>query len=85
MIRDKEEDAATKLKESEENWQRILNPLEEEIQFDRQNYGSQRRAQKHHDPVEPEAVRAGEKKWESKCNALEASYKKELVEKEESC
>ncbi len=94
VIRVREENAATKLRESEEKWQRRVSQLEEEMKEKRSTVSSL---------IDNVTAAAGElrntvillnwnqselcqseKKWERKCIALEENYRKELTEKEES-
>lgn len=94
VIRVREENAATKLRESDEKWQRRVSQLEEEIKEKRSVVsslidnvtaatGELRNTMILFNWNRSELCQ-GEKKWESKCEALEESYRKALTEKEES-
>ncbi|XP_056243138.1 golgin subfamily A member 6-like protein 22 [Seriola aureovittata] len=92
VIREKE-DSATKLKESEEKWQRRVSQLVDGIQHN--NFvsssidkvigliGEQQNTLTMLNKKQSELCQS-ERKWERRSNALEESYRKVLAEKEES-
>nr|XP_046250663.1 golgin subfamily A member 6-like protein 6 [Scatophagus argus] len=90
MIRIRKENAASKPWESEERWQRRVSQLEEELKEKRSldsnlidKIDECRNIMTLWKQNQPELYQS-EKKWESKCKALEESYRRELSEKEES-
>lgn len=94
VIRVIEENAATNLRESEEKWQRRLSQLEEEMKENRSFVGTLIQkvmavTGEHRNTMillsqNQSELCQSRKKWESKCDALEESCRKQLTEKEES-
>lgn len=94
VIRVKEENAATKLRETDKKWQRRVCQLEEEMKNRRSLVSSltdqmMSAIAEHKSTItlfrqNQSEFSLKEKTWENKCNALEESYRRELTEKEES-